>query len=117
MHWAAVAARRDFAFRVFGPLQRKLGGWRDECVDLRVESADACKQRCGELDRRELAALDQARGLGNRKKVQFGCHEFNNVTCETHSPARRSRRACGACAGPWPARRERKRTTARAAQA
>src|SRR6266404_7588187 len=70
VHGAAIASGGYFALGYARLLQRELGGDRDECVDLGVESIDSIEQSPRQFKRRQRALFDQRRCFGNRQKWQ-----------------------------------------------
>src|SRR5262249_6346033 len=77
VHWAAVAAARDFRLGGARLAERQLGRHGDEGVDARIERFDATEQRLGQLDRRELARRNEPRRLGDGEEMQFVRHCAN----------------------------------------
>ena len=93
MQRPAIVALRDLRFRAFGVFQRDIRRHFDECVQLRIERFDAREQRAGELDRRKLARVDQAREFGDGQIVQIGGHGSLLEMCGDRITASSRRRA------------------------
>src|SRR5690606_38707950 len=76
---AAVVAAHDLALGAPGLAAGEIGGDRDECVELRLESLDAREIGIGELERGQLARSDEARRLGDGPAAKILRHELSST--------------------------------------